>query len=122
MRQFLGPSISCQLFNYGHPPLIHARRFAPSPQEWSANPDRLAGEHPGDIHLLLTDMVLPEMNGRDLHQHLVTQRPRIKSLFTTGYTTSIHAPHGVLTPGVHFLQKPFSMKGLAAKVREAIEA
>ena len=83
---------------------------------------RLAGEHAGEIHLLMTDMVLPEMNGRDLQKQLVARRPGLKSLFVTGYTASQMTPDGVLDPGVQLLQKPFSMEGLAAKVREAIEA
>jgi CheY-like chemotaxis protein len=83
---------------------------------------RMAREHTGDIHLLMTDVVMPEMNGRDLAKNLLSIYPHIKRLFTSGYTADLIAHRGVLDDGVHFLQKPFSMKGLAAKVREALES
>jgi PAS domain S-box-containing protein len=83
---------------------------------------RMAREHTGEIHLLMTDVVMPEMNGRDLAKNLLSIYPHIKRLFTSGYTADLIAHRGVLDDGVHFLQKPFSMKGLAAKVREALES
>jgi two-component system, cell cycle sensor histidine kinase and response regulator CckA len=81
---------------------------------------RLADEHTGEIHLLITDVVMPEMNGRDLAQSLLSLHPNIKSLFMSGYTANIIAHHGVLDEGVHFIQKPFSKQDLAAKVREVL--
>jgi signal transduction histidine kinase/ActR/RegA family two-component response regulator len=83
---------------------------------------RLAGEHADEINLLLTDVVMPEMNGHDLFQRLSALKPGLKCLFMSGYTANVIAHHGVLDPGVQFLQKPFSMQGLAAKVREALES
>jgi response regulator RpfG family c-di-GMP phosphodiesterase len=83
---------------------------------------RLAREHVGEIHLLMTDVVLPEMNGRDLAKNLLSIYPHLKRLFTSGYSADLIAHRGVLDDGVHFLQKPFSVKGLAAKVREALES
>jgi PAS domain S-box-containing protein len=83
---------------------------------------RMAREHAGEIHLLMTDVVMPEMNGRDLAKNLLSIYPHLKRLFTSGYTANLIAHRGVLDDGVHFLQKPFSMKGLAAKVREALES
>ncbi|MBM4200525.1 MAG: response regulator, partial [Gammaproteobacteria bacterium] len=81
---------------------------------------RLAREHTGPIHLLMTDVVMPEMNGRDLARNLLSIHPGIKRIFMSGYTANVIAHHGVLDEGVHFIQKPISMKGLAAHVREAL--
>jgi len=81
----------------------------------------LAKEHGGEINLLLTDVIMPEMNGRDLSRHILGDYPNIKSMFMSGYTADIIAHHGVLDEGVHFIQKPFSMKELGAKLREALE-
>jgi two-component system, cell cycle sensor histidine kinase and response regulator CckA len=82
---------------------------------------RLAGEHAGKIDLLITDVVMPEMNGRDLARHLRSLYPNLKQIFMSGYTANVIAHHGVLEDGVYFIQKPFSIKDLAAKVREALE-
>jgi PAS domain S-box-containing protein len=81
---------------------------------------RLAKEPGGEIHLLITDVVMPEMNGRDLAAKLLAFHPRLKCIFMSGYTSDILAPHGVLEAGVHFLSKPFAWKELSAKVREAL--
>jgi two-component system, cell cycle sensor histidine kinase and response regulator CckA len=81
----------------------------------------LARAHSGEIDLLVTDVVMPEMNGRELAQRLQEMRPGIKCLFMSGYTADVIAHHGVLDPGVHFIQKPFSVQGLAAKTREALD-
>lgn len=82
----------------------------------------LASEYAGQIHLLMTDVVMPEMSGRDLAENLVKSRPEMKHLFMSGYTANIIAKQGVLEEGVLFIQKPFSKKDLAAKVREALES
>jgi len=81
----------------------------------------LAEIHRGKIHLLITDVVMPGMNGRELIKHLSPFSPDLKHLFMSGYTANVIAHHGVLDEGVHFLQKPFSMKELAAKIRETLE-
>ncbi|OQX17126.1 MAG: hypothetical protein BWK76_10565 [Desulfobulbaceae bacterium A2] len=81
---------------------------------------RLADDYAGHIDLLLTDVVMPEMNGRDLAQTLTSHHPGIKQLFMSGYTANVIAHHGVLAPGIHFIQKPFSIQELAAKVRETL--
>ena len=83
---------------------------------------RLAQEHPGVIHLLLTDVIMPEMNGRDLARDLVACRPGLTCLYMSGYTADIIARHGVLEDGIHFIRKPFYVKELAAKVREVLGA
>jgi two-component system cell cycle sensor histidine kinase/response regulator CckA len=81
----------------------------------------LAESHLGEIHLLLTDVVMPEMNGRELLEKLHTRRPGMKSLFMSGYTANVVAHHGVLEEGVHFIEKPFSPRALAEKVREVLD-
>jgi PAS domain S-box-containing protein len=81
----------------------------------------LAEGHAGQIHLLMTDVVMPEMNGRDLAKRLLSLYPNLRSLFMSGYTANVIAQRGVLEEGIHFMQKPFSMNDLAAKVRGALE-
>jgi PAS domain S-box-containing protein len=82
----------------------------------------LAGRHAGQIDLLVTDVVMPDMNGRALSERLTHVRPTIKTLYLSGYTDDAILHHGVLEEGVAFLQKPFSLGALARKVREVIEA
>ncbi len=81
---------------------------------------RLAREHSGEIHLLMTDIVMPEMNGRDLAKNILSLYPNIKRLFMSGYTADVIAHHGVLEDGVQFIQKPFTINDLAATVRKAL--
>jgi CheY-like chemotaxis protein len=76
----------------------------------------------GDIHLLMTDVVMPEMNGRDLAKNILSVYPDIKRLFMSGYTADVIAHQGVLDEGVHFIQKPFTMDDLAAKLREVLDS
>jgi two-component system, cell cycle sensor histidine kinase and response regulator CckA len=82
---------------------------------------RLAHEYQGRIDLLMTDVVMPEMNGRELAGNLLSHYPDLKRLFMSGYTANVIAHHGVLDQGVHFIQKPFSKKDLGEKLREALE-
>ncbi|MEE4243327.1 MAG: response regulator, partial [Desulfopila sp.] len=80
----------------------------------------LAQQQQGKIHLLLSDVVMPEMNGKDLAGVLRSICPGLKCLFMSGYTSNVIAHHGVLEQGVHFIQKPFSREKLADKVEEAL--
>ena len=82
---------------------------------------RLAEEKAGEIQLLMTDVVMPEMNGRDLAKKMLSLYPNLKCLFTSGYTANVIVHHGVLDEGVYFIQKPFSIKELGTKVREALD-
>lgn len=87
----------------------------------SAEAIRLAQEHRGRIDLLMADVVMPGMNGRELAGNLISLCPDIKLLFMSGYTANVIAHHGVLEEGVDFIQKPFSRKDLGRKLREVLE-
>jgi PAS domain S-box-containing protein len=82
----------------------------------------LAEQHHGGIQLLLTDVVMPEMNGRALADRLLEHCPGLQCLFMSGYTADVIAQHGVLDENVIFIQKPFDKETLGAKVREAMVA
>ena len=82
----------------------------------------LAQEHKGKVDLLLTDVVMPQMNGRQLALRLEQHYPGLRCLYMSGYTANVIAHHGVLDPGVKFLPKPFTIRELAAKMREVLEA
>ncbi len=82
---------------------------------------RVAETYAGEIHLLVTDVVLPEMNGRELAGRIEALRPMVRTLYMSGYTTEAIAHGGVLDDGIHFVQKPFSSANLAKEVREALK-
>ena len=77
--------------------------------------------HSGKIHLIMTDVVLPDMNGRELASKLHEINPDLKILFMSGYTANVIAHRGVLDDGINFIQKPFSKQDLAAKVRGVLD-
>lgn len=83
---------------------------------------RIAAERSGEIHLLLTDVVMPVLSGRELAKKITARYPQTRVLYMSGYTDNVIATGGVLEPGVAFLQKPFTPKGMAAKVREVLDA
>jgi PAS domain S-box-containing protein len=83
---------------------------------------RLVERHGGTIHLLLTDVVMPGMSGRDLADQLAARRPGTRVLYMSGYPGDAVVQHGELQPGAAFLQKPFSPDGLARKVRDVLDA
>ena len=82
---------------------------------------RIAEHHEGVIQLLITDVVMPRMNGRALADAVRRHRPNIKMLFMSGYTDNAIVHHGVLEPGTPFLQKPFTLGTLGRKVREVLD-
>ena len=82
---------------------------------------RVDKKHEVPIHLLLTDVVMPRMGGRELIERLQPLYPRMKVIYMSGYTDNAIIRHGVLEPGLNFLEKPFTPEGLAHKVREALD-
>jgi len=83
---------------------------------------RIAEAHPGPIDLLLTDVVLPRMNGKEIANHLRELRPGLEVLYMSGYAADVIVHHGAVDEGVHFIQKPLSFETLARKVREVLDA
>jgi CheY-like chemotaxis protein len=83
---------------------------------------RLVAEFVGEVYMLMTDVVMPGMNGRDLADRLLKDYPTMKCLFMSGYTANIITNQGVLSEGMNFIQKPFSRKELAARVRQVMES
>ena len=81
----------------------------------------IIGSHDDVIHLLLTDVVMPGMNGKELFEKAVQTYQHLKVLFMSGYTDDIISHRGVLGDGIQFIQKPFSVNGLTAKVREVLD-
>jgi CheY-like chemotaxis protein len=82
---------------------------------------RLAGGHPGPIHLLLSDVVMPGMSGTALAEQLAQARPELRVLLMSGYTDETVAHHGVSEPGLPFIKKPFSPGALAQRVRDVLD-
>ncbi len=80
----------------------------------------LAKKHACEIDLLITDVVMPEMNGRDLAQKLLSICPNLKALFMSGYSIEIISKDGILDEGMFFIQKPFTVNGLSTKVKEVL--
>jgi PAS domain S-box-containing protein len=81
---------------------------------------RVVAGHPGGISLLLTDVVMPGANGRELARHLCALDPGLRVLFMSGYTDDVTSRHGVLEPGLNFLAKPFDQAALSSKIREVL--
>ena len=78
--------------------------------------------HSGRIALVITDVVMPEMNGRELAKRLKEVSPNLKTLFMSGYTADVIAQRGELESDTQFLQKPFTMRDLAVRVKQALES
>ena len=81
----------------------------------------LCEEHEGPIDLLVTDVVMPEMSGRELAERLASIRPEIKVLYMSGYTDNAIVHHGILSEGMNYIQKPFTVESLIRKVREVLD-
>jgi len=82
----------------------------------------LARAYDGPIHLMITDVVMPQMGGAKLAAELVSDRPDMKVLFVSGYAETTFQRHGAINVTTRFLQKPFSLKALARKIREVLDA
>jgi len=109
--QFLRPLVRNILSTLGYQVLV---------AEDARGAERLAAEHSGPIHLLLTDVVMPGASGPDLASRLAVTRLDTRVLFMSGYLDDTVVEHGVLQPGMPFLQKPFSPEALARKVKEVL--
>ena len=81
----------------------------------------LLDQNSGDVDLLITDVVMPEMNGKELYERALEKKPDIKVIYMSGYLDDIIANHGILEHGVKFIQKPFTIQSLLTKIREAVE-
>ena len=82
----------------------------------------LLERHAGPIQLLLTDVIMPDMGGKELADRLHGSHPGMKVLFTSGYTDDAIVHYGVLDKGVHFIGKPYSVVDLTHKVREVLDS
>ncbi|HPX61457.1 MAG TPA: Cache 3/Cache 2 fusion domain-containing protein [Deltaproteobacteria bacterium] len=83
---------------------------------------KLAREHDGDICMLLSDVVMPNMNGMEMYNILKKDHPGLKILFMSGYTSEVIAHHGILEKGLNFIQKPFSLADISRKIRQVLDS
>jgi CheY-like chemotaxis protein len=83
---------------------------------------QIAVAHDAVIHLLLTDVIMPGMNGRELAQRVLEIRPNVKVLYMSGYTENVIGRNGTLDAGIRLLQKPFTLRDLKNKVREVLDS
>jgi two-component system, cell cycle sensor histidine kinase and response regulator CckA len=82
---------------------------------------QLAAQHQGEIHLMVTDVVMPQMSGRELADRLAVIRPGLKVLYMSGYTDDAIVRHGLLDAKLNFMQKPFDAATAARRVREVLD-
>jgi len=101
--------------------MLEALGYTVLAAQWPEEALRLAKEDNGEIDLLLTDVIMPRMNGQDLAAQLKKTHPKLKCIFMSGYTADVIARNNVLAEGVQFIQKPFSTHELAAKLRRVLE-
>jgi two-component system cell cycle sensor histidine kinase/response regulator CckA len=102
--------------------ILSARGYSVVEARSSREAEQISAKHSGEIHLLLTDIIMPGTTGRELAQKMMARRPRMRVLYMSGYTDNVLAHDGVLQRGVSFLQKPFTPADLAQKVRDVLDA
>jgi CheY-like chemotaxis protein len=102
--------------------LLEGRGYRALAAESGADALALADRHEGPIDLLLTDLVMPGLSGRNLATAVGTRRPGTRVLFMSGYSSDLLSREGLRKSGVHFLQKPFTEAALARSVREALDS
>jgi two-component system cell cycle sensor histidine kinase/response regulator CckA len=102
--------------------ILHAYGYRVVEAHHGKHAIQVCEQHAGPIHLMVTDVVMPEMSGRELEERLKPSHPDMKVLFMSGYTHKGIVHHGELVPGTAFLQKPFTPDALARKVREVLDA
>jgi PAS domain S-box-containing protein len=102
--------------------ILSANGYVVLPAQSALEAERFSASHTGEIHLLLTDIMIPGTSGRDLARRIIARRPRIRVLYMSGYTDNVLAQGGVLEEGVSFLQKPFAPAALAQKVRDVLDS
>jgi two-component system, cell cycle sensor histidine kinase and response regulator CckA len=102
--------------------ILSAKGYLVLPAQSSQEAEHFSAKHDGEIHLLLTDIMMPGVSGRELARRITARHPRTKVLYMSGYTDNVLAQGGVLEDGVSFLQKPFSPAALAQKVRDVLDA
>ncbi len=101
--------------------MLERKGYTVLPTETPALAMEKTKNHPGPIALLMIDVVMPGMNGRDLAGQITALYPDIRVLFISGYTADIIAHQGILDDGVAFIQKPFSMADMTEKVRDILD-
>ncbi|MCD4774435.1 MAG: PAS domain S-box protein [Candidatus Aegiribacteria sp.] len=101
--------------------MLETQGYTVLPATMPSEAIRMAVKYESEIHLLMTDVVMPEMNGRNLAKGLLSNYPNIKCLFMSGYTANVIAHRRVLDEGVNFIQKPFTIHDLTSKVREVLD-
>jgi len=79
-----------------------------------------AASFPGDIHLVISDVIMPDMNGKELYERISEVRKDIKILYMSGYPAEVIGTHGILDSGINFIRKPFSVQEFTAKVRQVL--
>jgi two-component system cell cycle sensor histidine kinase/response regulator CckA len=83
---------------------------------------KISEVHTGQIHLMVTDVIMPSMSGRELADHFQVRRPDMRVLYISGYTSDAIVDHGVLAENIAFLEKPFTPAAIARKVRELLDS
>ena len=102
--------------------MLKALGYAILPAATPSDALRIVASHEGPIDLLISDVIMPAMNGKDLSDQIKQIKPDVKCLFMSGYTADIIAKHGMLDEEIHFIQKPFSIPEMASKIRGILDA